>query len=105
MECSKKYVRSNISHRAQHAGLGSFFQCGFVGRDTEKIFGFEFLAPAFDFRVVENFPEHAAEQSFQRRIFEFAEALDGLLFVAFVILEFYRTNNLLAIRYGYAKPR
>jgi hypothetical protein len=31
--------------------------------------------------------------------------LDGLLFVAFVILEFYRTNNLLAIRYGYAKPR
>ncbi len=94
-----------VSHRREHARFGGFFEGGFVGGDAEEVFGFEFLAPAFDFRVVENFTEHAAEQSFQRRIFEFAEALDGLLFVAFVILEFYRTNNLLAIRYGYAKPR
>src|SRR5437868_5318720 len=43
----------------------------------------EFLAPAFDFRVVEDLSDHAAEEALEVGILDVAQAADGFFLVAF----------------------
>ena len=54
-------------HRGDYAGLGGFVQRGFCGGYSEEVLCLEFLAPAFDFGVVEDLSDDAAEQSFEAR--------------------------------------
>src|ERR1700722_20271946 len=54
----------------------------FGGTGFGLLFGFEFLAPAFDFRVVENLAHDPAEESLQARAFQIPQAADRFFFVA-----------------------
>ena len=49
---------------------------------TRKVLLLEFLAPALDFRVVENLPDDAAEEALEVGILDVAQAADGFFFVA-----------------------
>src|SRR6266853_2015367 len=46
----------------------------------------KFLAPAFDFRVVENLADDASQQSLQVRILNVAQGANRFLFVCFIQL-------------------
>ena len=50
--------------------------------DRPEILRFEFFAPTFDFRVVEDFPDDAPEQSFEIRIVNVAQRSNGFFLIA-----------------------
>src|SRR5207302_1030865 len=57
-----------------------------VQQPIGRVFRLKLLAPAFDFRVVENLADDAAQQAFQIRIFHVTQATDRLLLVGFIQL-------------------